>query len=91
MIREVIIAVSIEVPSLIYGLIILEKFGRIPSLIANFSGLTISTFLCTILRVNNYFIYFASAVKFFCASNFLVIYSYTSEYYPTKIRATGFG
>ncbi len=87
-------SVLVEIPSNILGWFIIEKkfFGRRRSI---FFGFLFCGLICILsyLSENNetLFVFCSSTIRFTYNLIFNLIYPYTTELYPTKIRITGLG
>lgn len=91
---EIIISVLAEIPSNILGWFIIEKkfFGRRRSIFLGFLFCGFISILCYKADTNeSMFIFGSSLLRFVYNLIFNLIYPYTTELYPTKIRITGLG
>ena len=89
---EMVISTSSEIPSLLLGLFMLDRFGRKNTMTINFG---IFAFCCIGLSISNDTPYFGLFGVFLArmsiSLSFMAIYIYFSEYYPTVIRSTALG
>ena len=92
-ITGVLITIVIETFSTFWLMWIIDvpTIGRKNALKINLIMQCIFLGFCSLMSVDNYFIYFISGVKFFVSTNMTGCYIYSLEYYPTKIRSTGLG
>lgn len=89
---DVFLSVLSELPSCLISYFIIEVhwLGRKNSLFIAFSLSSISCFFAFCLEYTS-FLVFATFARFFLNMCFSVIYPFTTEVYPTRIRATGLG
>lgn len=90
--KDVFLSVLAELPSsiLTYLLIEVHFLGRKNSMIITFGVTSIFSFIA-FKTYNTAFLIVATIARFFLNMAFSFIYPFTTEVYPTRIRATGLG
>jgi len=89
---DVFFSVLSELPSsfISYYIIEVHFLGRKNSLIITFAFTSIACFIA-FGSIGSSFLVFATLARFFLNMAFSIIYPFTTEIYPTTIRATGLG
>ncbi len=91
---QIVVTTSSELPACVIAMFTLDRYGRKNCLIANFLVFGVSMF-CLMSKQIQSNIALSVILVFFgrmCASiQFLCIYVFFSEYYPTQIRNTSLG
>lgn len=90
--KDMLLSVLAELPSSILSYFIIEIhfLGRKNSLTITFASTAVCSFIAFKLS-NSAFLVLATMARFFLNMAFSFIYPFTTEVYPTRIRATGLG
>jgi len=86
------LSTSTEILSFLVGVYVVNIpfFGRRRSMII-FYGISALSSLFVIFDNGAHYLLMATIAKFFINMTFMFLYQYTSEVYPTLMRASGFG
>ena len=81
-----------KIPALALSYLVVEKkmFGRRNTMIISYAFASVSCF-AAYFSYRTTFVVFTTFSRFFLNININMLYPYTSELYPTYLRATGFG
>lgn len=79
------------IPGFFFTAWLLEVWGRKPTLILNLTGSAIMAYFYGTAASLAHVIAFGLSMQFFFYGMWCVLYAYTPELYPTRIRATGSG